>query len=163
MASTGFWDDTRRAQGLVRERNDLARLAGRAGELGGELGDLRSLWEMALEEADESLEPEIQSSLQRLRKELHDFQLTVVLSGEHDRKGAILSIHAGAGGTESQDWAQMLIRMYTRWVERRGYKIEVVDLLPGDEAGIKSATLEITGDYAYGYLKGETGVHRLVR
>ena len=118
---------------------------------------------MALEEGDESLEPEIQSSLQRLRQDLQDFELTVVLSGEHDRKNAILSIHAGAGGTESQDWAQMLLRMYTRWTERRGYKVEVVDMLPGDEAGIKSATLEVTGDYAYGYLKGESGVHRLVR
>ena len=163
MATTGFWDDTRRAQGLVRERNDLSRLVGRAGELTGELGELRTLWEMALEEGDESLEPEIQSSLQRLRRELHDFELTVVLSGDHDRKNAILSIHAGAGGTESQDWVQILLRMYTRWTERRGYKVEVVDLLPGDEAGIKSVTLEITAEYAYGYLKAETGVHRLVR
>ena len=163
MASAGFWDDARHAQGLIRERNDLARLVGRAGELGRELGDLRALWEMALDEGDESLEPEIQASVQRVRKELHDFELTVVLSGEHDRKNAIFSIHAGAGGTESQDWAQMLLRMYTRWTERRGYKVEVVDLLPGDEAGIKSATLEVTGEYAYGYLHGETGVHRLVR
>jgi peptide chain release factor 2 len=163
MANTGFWDDTRRAQGLVRERNDLSRLVGRSGDLSGELADLRALWEMAIEEADESLEPEIQASLQRLRKELQEFELTVVLSGDHDRKNAILSIHAGAGGTESQDWAQMLLRMYTRWTERRGYKVEAVDLQPGDEAGIKSVTLEITGEYAYGYLKGETGVHRLVR
>jgi peptide chain release factor 2 len=163
MAGAGFWDDARRAQGLIRERNDLARVAGRSTELSRELADLRGLWEMALEEGDESLEPEIQSSLHRLRKDLHDFELTVVLSGEHDRKNAIVSIHAGAGGTESQDWAQMLLRMYTRWTERRGYKVEVVDLLPGDEAGIKSATLEVSGEYAYGYLRGETGVHRLVR
>ena len=163
MASAGFWDDARRAQGLVRERNDLSRLVGRVGDLARELADIRILWEMALEEGDESLEPEIQSSLQRHRKELQDFELTVVLSGDHDRKNAIFSVHAGAGGTESQDWAQMLLRMYTRWTERRGYKVEVVDMLPGDEAGIKSATLEITGEYAYGYLKGETGVHRLVR
>jgi peptide chain release factor 2 len=163
MAGAGFWDDARRAQGLIRERNDLARLVGRAGELSRELGDHRGFWEMALEEGDESLEPEIQASLQKLRTDLHEFELTVVLSAEHDRKNAILSIHAGAGGTESQDWAQMLLRMYTRWTERRGYKVEVVDLLPGDEAGVKSATLEVTGDYAYGHLKGETGVHRLVR
>ena len=154
MASAGFWDDARRAQALVRERNDLSRLVARAEELGRELGDLRALWEMALEESDESLGAEIESSLQRLRKELQDFELTVVLSGDHDRKNAILSIHAGAGGTESQDWAQMLLRMYTRWTERRGYKVEVVDLLPGDEAGLKSATLEVTGEYAYGYLQG---------
>jgi peptide chain release factor 2 len=163
MAGAGFWDDARRAQALIRERNDLARLVGRAAELGRELEDLRTLWEMAQEEGDESLEPDIQAGLQRVRTALREFELTVVLSAEHDRKNAIVSIHAGAGGTESQDWAQMLVRMYTRWAERHGYKVEVVDVLPGDEAGIKSATLEVTGDYAYGYLRGETGVHRLVR
>ncbi len=163
MGAPSFWDDTRRAQGLVRERTELTRLVGRAGELAHQLAELRLLWEMALEEADESLEPEIQDGLRRLQQAFHDFELAVVLSGEHDRKQAIVSIHAGAGGTESQDWAQMLLRMYTRWAERHGYKVEVVDVLPGDEAGIKSATLTVSGDYAYGHLKGETGVHRLVR
>jgi peptide chain release factor 2 len=163
MAEPTFWDDAKRAQGLIRERNDLTRLVSRSTELQAELGELRLLWEMACEEGDESLEGEIQAGLLRLRQSLRDFELTVVLSGEHDRKTAILSIHAGAGGTESQDWAQMLVRMYTRWAERHGYKVEVVDLLPGDEAGLKSATLTIAGDYAYGYLKTETGVHRLVR
>jgi peptide chain release factor 2 len=163
MAEAGFWDDARGAQRLIRERNDLGRLVGRAGELTRELADLRAFWEMALEEGDESLEGEIQAGLDRVRTGLHEFELAVVLSGEHDRKNAILSIHAGAGGTESQDWAQMLLRMYTRWAERHGYKVEVVDLLPGDEAGIKSVTVEVTGEYAYGYLRGETGVHRLVR
>jgi peptide chain release factor 2 len=163
MVDPSFWDDARRAQALIRERNDLGRLVGRAGELARELSEVRLFWDMAVEEGDESLEPEIQSGLQRVRQELREFELAVVLSGEHDGKAAILSIHAGAGGTESQDWAQMLLRMYTRWAERRGYKIEVIDVLPGDEAGIKSATLTISGDYAYGYLKGETGVHRLVR
>jgi peptide chain release factor 2 len=163
MAAPSFWDDARRAQGLIRERNELSRLVDRAGELTRELGELRLLWEMALEEGDESLEPEIQDGLRRLQKGLREFELAAVLSGEHDQKTAILSIHAGAGGTESQDWAQMLLRMYTRWAERHGYKVEVVDLLPGDEAGVKSATLTVSGEYAYGYLKGETGVHRLVR
>jgi peptide chain release factor 2 len=163
MGAPSFWDDARRAQESVRERNELSRLVERARELGRELSELRLLWEMALEETDESLEPEIQDGLRRLQKGLREFELAAVLSGEHDRKTAILSIHAGAGGTESQDWAQMLLRMYTRWAERHGYKIEVVDLLPGDEAGIKSATITVSGDYAYGYLKGETGVHRLVR
>jgi peptide chain release factor 2 len=163
MAAAAFWDDARRAQGLIRERNDLARIVSRAGELTHELSELRLLWEMAQEEGDESLEGEIQTGLQRIRQALREFEMTIVLSGEHDRKTAVVSIHAGAGGTESQDWAQMLLRMYTRWAERHGYKVEVVDLLPGDEAGIKSATLEVTGEYAYGYLKGETGVHRLVR
>jgi peptide chain release factor 2 len=163
MGAPSFWDDARRAQEFVRERNELSRLVERARELGRELSELRLLWEMALEESDESLEPEIQDGLRRLQKGLREFELAAVLSGEHDRKTAILSIHAGAGGTESQDWAQMLLRMYTRWAERHGYKIEVVDLLPGDEAGIKSATVSVSGEYAYGYLKGETGVHRLVR
>jgi peptide chain release factor 2 len=163
MAAPSFWDEAKRAQGLIRERNELSRLLDRAHGLTRELGELRLLWEMAVEEADESLEPEIREGLGVLQKGLREFELAVVLSGEHDQKTAILGIHAGAGGTESQDWAQMLLRMYTRWAERRGYKIEVVDLLPGDEAGIKSATLTVSGDYAYGYLKGETGVHRLVR
>ncbi len=163
MGSPSFWDDAKPAQALVRERSELSRLVSRAAELQGKLAELRLLWEMALEEADESLEPEIQDDLRRLRQGFHEFELAVVLSGAHDRKTAIVSIHAGAGGTESQDWAQMLLRMYTRWAERRGYKIEVVDLLPGDEAGIKSVTLTVSGEYAYGYLKGETGVHRLVR
>ncbi len=163
MAAPGFWDDARRAQELIRERNELGRVVDRAGALVRELGEVRLLWEMASEEGDESLEPEIQEGVRRLQREFREFELTAVLSGDHDQKPAILSIHAGAGGTESQDWAQMLLRMYTRWAERHGYKIEVVDLLPGEEAGIKSATLTITGDYAYGYVKGETGVHRLVR
>jgi peptide chain release factor 2 len=163
MGAPTFWEDPRRAQGLIRERNELGRLIGRAGELAHQLGELKLLWEMASEESDESLEPEIAEGLRRLQQGFREFELTVVLSGEHDRKAAILSIHAGAGGTESQDWAQMLLRMYTRWAERHGYKVEVVDLLPGEEAGIKSATVEVTGDYAYGYLKSETGVHRLVR
>jgi peptide chain release factor 2 len=163
MGAPSFWDDARRAQGLIRERNELGGLVERARVLGRELGEQRLLWEMALEEGDESLEPELQDGLRRLQTALREFELTAVLSGEHDRKTAIVSIHAGAGGTESQDWAQMLLRMYTRWAERHGYKIEVVDLLPGEEAGIKSATFTLTGDYAYGYLKGETGVHRLVR
>src|SRR5438093_9022445 len=163
MGGSTFWEEARRAQALVRERNGLSRLVGSASDLRHDLAETRLLWEMATEEGDESLEPEIVQGLERIRQELREFQLAVVLSGEHDRKTAIVSIHAGAGGTESQDWAQMLLRMYTRWAERRGYKVEVVDVLPGDEAGIKSVTLEVTGDYAYGYLKGETGVHRLVR
>src|SRR5581483_936722 len=123
MGAPAFWDDARRAQELVRERNELSRLVDRARELGHELSEVRLLWEMAVEEGDESLEPEIQEGLRRLQRELHEFELAAVLSGEHDRKTAILSIHAGAGGTESQDWAQMLLRMYTRWAERHGYKI----------------------------------------
>lgn len=118
---------------------------------------------MAQEENDAQAENEAIANLADLKKEIDDFEFQTVLSGEDDAKNAILAIHSGAGGTESQDWAQMLLRMYTRWVERRGYKYETIDFMAGEEAGIKGATLEITGAYAYGYLKSESGVHRLVR
>jgi peptide chain release factor 2 len=163
MASPSFWEDGRRAQPLVQERSDLARLCSRWHDLAKQAGELRGLWELATEEGDERLAPEIESGLRALRQSLDEFELKVILSGPHDAKAAILSIHPGAGGTESQDWAQMLMRMYLRWAERAGYPAEVVDLLPGEEAGVKSVTIEVTGEYAYGYLKGETGVHRLVR
>jgi peptide chain release factor 2 len=119
--------------------------------------------ELATEAGDGSLEAEITEGIATLRRDVDDFELKVMLSGPQDIKPCVLSIHPGAGGTESQDWAQMLMRMYLRWCERAGLKAEVVDLLPGEEAGIKSVTIEVTGDYAYGYLRGETGVHRLVR
>ena len=163
MASPAFWDDNRRAQELIRERSELARVVARVTELGGQASDLGVLLELAAEARDDSVDAEIREGLAKLQRELDEFELKVMLSGPHDGKAAILSIHPGAGGTESQDWAQMLMRMYLRWCERAGFKAEVVDLLPGEEAGIKSATIEVTGDYAYGYLKGEAGVHRLIR
>jgi len=112
---------------------------------------------------DSSLEAEIQSEVEKLASRLDEMELEVAFSGEYDSRNAILSIHAGAGGTESQDWAQMLMRMYLRWAERRGYKAEILDISPGEEAGIKSAVIGVNGDYACGYLKSEHGVHRLVR
>src|SRR5215813_3375452 len=163
MASPAFWDDNRRAQELIRERAELARVVARVTELGSQASDLGVLLELAAEAGDDSVDAEIREGIGKLQRELDEFELKVMLSGSHDVKPAILSIHPGAGGTESQDWAQMLMRMYLRWCERAGFKAEVVDVLPGEEAGIKSATIEITGDYAYGYLRGETGVHRLVR
>jgi peptide chain release factor 2 len=164
MAAPAFWEDNRRAQELIRERTDLARTVGRVGELTAQASDLGVLLELAQEAGDDgSLDAEIGEGLSRLRRELDEFELKVMLSGSHDARPAIVSIHPGAGGTESQDWAQMLMRMYLRWCERAGFKAEVVDLLPGEEAGIKSATIEVTGEYAYGYLKGEAGVHRLIR
>ena len=163
MSAPNFWEDSRRAQALVQERSDLARTVGRVQELGRQVEDLRVLWEMASEAGDESIGGEIAGQAAALRRDLEAFEIKVVLSGPHDAKSAIVSIHPGAGGTESQDWAQMLMRMYLRWVERQGLKAEVVDLLPGEEAGIKSATVTVTGEHAYGYLKGETGVHRLIR
>jgi peptide chain release factor 2 len=164
MAAPAFWDDNRRAQELIRERAELARTVGRIGELATQASDLAVLLELAQESGDDgSLDAEIAEGATRLRRELGEFELKIMLSGPHDAKPAILSIHPGAGGTESQDWAQMLMRMYLRWCEREGFKAEVVDLLPGEEAGIKSVTIEVTGEYAYGYLRGEIGVHRLIR
>ena len=163
MSAPAFWDDSRKAQVLVQERADLARTVGRFTDLAGQAEDLRVLWEMATEAGDEGETGELEKALFALRKDLEAFSVKIVLSGPQDRKNVILSIHPGAGGTESQDWAQMLMRMYLRWAERTGFKAEVVDLLPGEEAGIKSATIEMTGEYAYGYLKSEIGVHRLIR
>jgi peptide chain release factor 2 len=163
MSSASFWDDSRRAQSVVQERAELARLLATVKDLTSQAEEARLLWEMASEAGDESVLPEIEERLGRLGGGLEAFELKTILSGPQDRKNAIVSIHPGAGGTESQDWAQMLLRMYLRWAERVGFKAEVVDLLPGEEAGIKSATIEITGEYAYGYLKSEIGVHRLIR
>src|SRR5438477_712872 len=163
MASPAFWDDNRRAQELIRERGELARVVARVTELGGQASDLGILLELAAEAGDDSVDAELREGIAKLQRELDEFELKVMLSGPHDVKAAILSIHPGAGGTESQDWAQMLRRMYLRWCERAGFKAEVVDLQPGEEAGIKSATITVKGEYAYGYLKGEIGVHRLVR
>jgi peptide chain release factor 2 len=163
MAAPSFWDDTRRAQELTRERTELGRTIARVQELASRAEDIGVLLELAAEEDDGSLDAEIGDGIASLRKELEEFELKIMLSGPHDAKPCVVSIHPGAGGTESQDWAQMLMRMYLRWCERAGFKAEVVDLLPGEEAGIKSATIEVSGEYAYGFLRGETGVHRLIR
>jgi peptide chain release factor 2 len=163
MGTPSFWGDGRRAQDLTRERSTLSRVVTRFADLSTQVDDLAVLVELALETADESVAPEIEEGAIRVRRALDEFELNVVLGGPHDAKNAILSIHPGTGGTESQDWAQMLMRMYLRWCERAGFTAEVVDLLPGEEAGIKSATITVSGEYAYGYLKGEIGVHRLVR
>ena len=163
MGLPAFWDDNRRAQDLIRERTELSRVLGRLKELTGQVDDLGVLIELADEANDGSLDTEITDGIRKLGVDLDEFELKIMLSDRHDQKAAILSIHPGSGGTESQDWAQMLMRMYLRWFERRGLRGEVVDLLPGEEAGIKSVTIEVTGDYAYGFLRGEMGVHRLIR
>ncbi len=128
-----------------------------------QVSDLISLIDVSLTEEDLSLEEEIVSEIDGIESTLEELEFQLQLGGKYDQRGAILAIHAGAGGTESQDWAEMLLRMYTRWSEKRGYKAEVMETSSGEEAGIKSAMMEIAGDYAYGYLKGERGVHRLVR
>ncbi|MBI4246138.1 MAG: PCRF domain-containing protein, partial [Candidatus Rokubacteria bacterium] len=163
MGLPTFWEDNRRAQELIRERTELARVTGRVKELDRQVEDLGALLELAAEAGDGSLDQEIADGVARLTTDVDELELKIMLAGPHDAKAAVLSIHPGAGGTESQDWAQMLMRMYLRWCERNGFRAEVVDLLPGEEAGIKSVTIEVTGEYAYGYLRGETGVHRLVR
>lgn len=128
-----------------------------------ETEDITLLWEMAVEEDDTSLEAEIETAIKKLKEQFHNLELEILLSGPYDRNNAILTLHPGAGGTEAQDWVQMLYRMYVRWGERRGFKIETLDLLPGEEAGIKSVTFSLVGANAYGYAKCEKGVHRLVR
>jgi peptide chain release factor 2 len=125
--------------------------------------DLRDLLDLAVEEGDESVAPVAEADLAEIEKELEGLEFQLQLSGEYDRRNAILAVHAGAGGTESQDWAEMLLRMYIRWGERHGLGVDLLDTTEGEEAGIKSATIELTGEYAYGYLQSERGVHRLVR
>jgi len=125
--------------------------------------ELGQLLDLATEESDEELSEAVATDIESLARKFEEMELSLALSGEYDRRDAILAIHAGAGGTDSQDWAEMLLRMYLRWADKRGYEADVLDLMPGEEAGIKSATVEVRGRNAYGYLRGERGVHRLVR
>jgi len=158
-----FWADPSAAQKILKEQRALKEVVNQLEELCREFEDLTVLFELLKEEGDQESLREMESSLRSLEERTAALELTTVLAGEYDRGNAILSINPGAGGTESQDWAQMLLRMYLRWTEARGYRAEVIDLLPADEAGIKSATVTVTGPYAYGRLKAEMGVHRLVR
>ncbi len=163
MAQEGFWDDPLQAQKVNQRISRLTQVIERWQKLEGLYEDAEVLLELGEEEEDQSLESEAAAVLDQLENEVADFELEQLLSGPYDGNSALLTIHPGAGGTESQDWAQMLLRMYSRWSEDSGYTVQILDLLPGDEAGIKSVTLLIGGDNAYGYLKTERGVHRLVR
>ena len=163
MSEPSFWDDAAVAQKLNQE---LAALKGGVDtykELMAKYEDAETLYEMGIEENDPSMEADIRAELNLIAEGLETLQLEVLLSGDYDANDAILTLHAGAGGTEAQDWTQMLLRMYGRWAERHGFTVETADLQPGDEAGVKSATLFIKGHNAYGFLKSEKGVHRLVR
>ena len=163
MGEPSFWDDAAAAQRLNQE---LAALKGGVDtyrDLMAKYEDAETLYEMGIEENDASMEADIRAELTLISEGLETLQLEVLLSGEYDANDAILTLHAGAGGTEAQDWTQMLLRMYGRWAERHGFTVETADLQPGDEAGVKSATLFIKGHNAYGFLKSEKGVHRLVR
>ncbi|MBN8193937.1 peptide chain release factor 2 [Bacillus sp. NTK074B] len=163
MVQPDFWDDQQAAQGLINEGNGLKDLVNEYKSLLESQENLELTLELVKEEPDEELQKDLEEELADLVKRLNDYELQLLLSEEHDKNNAILELHPGAGGTESQDWGSMLLRMYTRWGEKRGFKVETLDYLPGDEAGIKSVTLAIKGHNAYGYLKAEKGVHRLVR
>ncbi|HBT16383.1 MAG TPA: peptide chain release factor 2, partial [Firmicutes bacterium] len=162
-AEQDFWSDQERAQKVLQELNWFREEISTINEWRNNLEELRDLLELALTENDEEVLSEIDVDLERLSSELAHMELRTLLKGEFDRSNAYLTIHSGAGGTESQDWASMLLRMYTRWAERSGFKVDLIDLLPGDEAGIKSVTLFIQGENVFGNLRGEKGVHRLVR
>ena len=163
MEAPDFWDDSEKASQAMKEVKDLKDIVGRADGLQQKYEDIMTLIEMAYEEEDEELAAEIGEELAAFTSEFDDLRITTMLTGEYDDSNAILTLHAGAGGTESCDWASMLCRMYQRWAEKKGYSVEMLDFLDGEEAGLKSVTLQINGTNAYGYLKSEHGVHRLVR
>ncbi|WP_211749580.1 peptide chain release factor 2 [Paenibacillus sp. Marseille-Q4541] len=163
MSAPDFWDDSDKAQALISEMNAVKGSVDEYSKLQQEYDDATMMIELADEEGDEDIAAEVGETVKSLVKKLDDFELQLLLDQPYDKMNAILELHPGAGGTESQDWGQMLLRMYTRWAEKHGFKVEVLDYLAGDEAGIKSVTLSIKGYNAYGYLKAEKGVHRLVR
>ena len=163
MAAPGFWDDPEGAQRVVTELKSLRRVYEPFRELSREVADAEGMANLLSQDPDESLATELDEQSKQLLPKIQSLEIRSLLSEESDAHGAILTIHPGAGGTESQDWAEMLFRMYTRFIERSGWKSQVLDLQPGDEAGIKDATVQVDGDFAYGYLKAERGVHRLVR
>lgn len=162
-AKDGFWDDLENSQKVLQESKALERKIDKFNKLNNSLEDLITLIELSIEEEDESSVDEIKAEADDFKKKLEEEKLATLLTGEYDNSNAILTFHAGAGGTEAQDWAEMLYRMYNHWAERHDFKVELLDYLDGDDAGLKSASILISGDNAYGYMKSESGVHRLVR
>lgn len=162
MQEPNFWNDSKRAEEVTKESKSLKDKITSFETLKAKVEDIDVLKEMA-EEGDEESSEEIIETIKFLEKEIEEYNMKVLLSGEYDKNNAILTLHVGVGGADANDWTEMLLRMYTRWCEKHGYSIDTIDLLPGDEAGIKSATLRVNGEYAYGYLKAEKGIHRLVR
>ena len=162
-AKDGFWNDIQHSQKVLQRTKQLKNKCSSFDKLSANWDDLYTICEMALDENDDSMRDELRSDFDVFQRKLEDMRLATLLSGEYDNNNAILNFHAGAGGTEAQDWAQMLYRMYMRWAERHGFTFKTMDYLDGDEAGIKSAAVLIEGENAYGYLKSENGVHRLVR
>ncbi|MDI6824301.1 MAG: peptide chain release factor 2 [Bacillota bacterium] len=163
LARPEVWTSPEQAQNLGRELSGLQSLVDRFEGLDREAGDLRELLQLAAADGDEAMAQQLYRGARELAGRVEEFELELLLAGPYDARNAIVSIHAGAGGTDAQDWASMLLRLYTRWAEGRGFKVQLVDVLPGEEAGIKNATVVVNGPFAYGYLKAEKGVHRLVR
>lgn len=163
ISRDGFWDKQEEAKSLLQERSQISNQLELFQELTTDLEENRIFLDLAVEESDAGALQEVSDEIRKLEKKIDRLTLDLMLDGDDDSKNAIVSINAGAGGTEAQDWAEMLFRMYSRWIERQGYKFELIDFQPGDEAGIKSVTFTAVGENAYGYLKTEIGVHRLVR
>ena len=163
MEEPDFWLDPEKSTRIVQEMKNLKNSVESIENLETQYEEIQILLEMGYEENDASVIPEIEDALKKFQEELEELRISTLLTGEYDRNNAILTLHAGAGGTESCDWASMLYRMYCRWAERHGFSVEVLDYLDGDEAGIKSVTIQVNGENAYGYLQSEKGVHRLVR
>ena len=158
-----FWSDNRKAQAQMQQLNALREEVTTWENIAAQLNDLLGLAELLEEEPDEGMQEEVGQSLAAIDQEVEKLQFALMLNGEHDQRNAIMSIHAGSGGVDAQDWAEMLLRMYLRWAEKHNFKTEIYEYNEGEEAGIKSATVEITGRYAYGYLRSEAGTHRLIR
>lgn len=163
MTDPTFWDDQNKAQSMINETNQLKHTVERFRKVNEQFEDLEVTYELVKEENDQDLLTELNDTLEDFRLEIDNYELELLLNDPYDANNAILELHPGAGGTESQDWASILLRMYQRWCEHKNYTVETLDYLPGDEAGVKSVTLLIKGHNAYGYLKSEKGVHRLVR
>jgi peptide chain release factor 2 len=163
IGHTELWDDQARAADILRERGALLQALEEYEQRGKEVEDLEVLLDLAQEEEDHQALKEVAAGVAKMEETFRDWELRLLLGGEEDDKNAIVTIHAGAGGTEAQDWTEILLRMYLRYAERKGFKTETIDLLPGDEAGVKSVTFTASGPYAFGYLKSESGIHRLVR
>lgn len=162
MQEAGFWDDVQKAQEVIQEAKRVKDKIDKFKNLNERIDDVEVLKEL-MEENDEETAKEIISEVKALSKEIDTLKIETILSGEYDRNDAILTLHTGVGGSDANDWTEMLLRMYTRWCEKKGYSLETIDYLPGDEAGVKSVTLKVKGEFAYGYLKAEKGIHRLVR
>ena len=162
MQEPGFWDDSKKAEEVTKKSKVIKDKIDRFDKLKSQLEDVEVLNDM-MEDDDEESANEIIDTIKTIEAEIDDYNMKILLNGEYDKNNAIVTLHVGVGGTDANDWTEMLLRMYTRWCEQHGYSVETIDLLPGDEAGIKSVTLKVTGEYAYGYLKAEKGIHRLVR